>query len=50
MGLNEESQMVNSAAVRLDQIGQEEDEEMAEGTEETRLGSSAATLNHITVQ
>ena len=39
MGLNEESQMVNSAAVKFDQIGQEEDEEMAEGTEETRFGS-----------
>ena len=39
MGLNEESKMVNSAAAKLDQIGQEDDEEMVEGTEETRFGS-----------
>ena len=39
MGLNEESKMVNSAAVKLDQIGQEDDEEMVEGTQETRFGS-----------
>ena len=31
--------MVNSAAVKLDQIGQEDDEEMVEGTQETRFGS-----------
>ena len=42
--------MVNSAAVKFDQIGQEDDEEMAEGTEETRFGSLAATVNYITVQ
>ena len=29
--------MVNSAAVKLDQIGQENDEEIVEGTEETRF-------------
>ena len=50
MGLNEESQMVNSASVKLDQIGQEDDEEMVEGTEETRFTSLAARLNYITVQ
>ena len=50
IGLNEESKMVNSATVKLDQIGQEDDEEMLEGTEETRFTSSAATLNYITVQ
>ena len=42
--------MINSAAVKFDQIGQEDDVEMAEGTEETRFGSLAATLNYITVQ
>ena len=50
MGLNEESQMVNSAAFKLDQIGQEDDEEMLEGTEETRFTSLAETLNYVTVQ
>ena len=50
MGLNEESKMVNSAAVKLDQIGQEEDEEMFEGTEERTFTSLAATVNHTTVQ
>ena len=44
-----ESKMVNSAAVKLDQIGQEDDEEMLDGTEETRFTSLAATLNYITV-
>ena len=48
MRLNEV--MGNSAAVKLDQIGQEEDEEMVEGTDGTRFRSSAATLNYITVQ
>ena len=50
MGVNEESKMVNSAAVKLDQIGQEDDEEMVEGTEETRFSSLAATLYYITGQ
>ena len=45
MGFNEESKMVNSAAVNLDQIGQEDDEEILEGMEETRFRSLAATLN-----
>ena len=42
--------MVNSVAVKLDQTGQEDDEEMAEGTEETRFSSLAATLYYRTSQ
>ena len=41
LGLNEESKVVNSAAVKPEEIGQEED------TETNRFRSLAATLNYM---
>ena len=45
MGLRKESKALNSAAVKREEIGQEEDEESLEGAEKTRFRSLAATLN-----
>ena len=45
-GLNEESKAVNSAAVKPEEIGQEEDTEMLDASETTRCRGLAATLNY----
>ena len=45
MGLRKESKALNSAAVKREEIRQEEDEESLEGAEKTRFRSLAATLN-----
>ena len=47
MGLNEESKAVNSAAVKPEEIGQEEDTDMLDASEAKRLRSLAATLNYM---
>ena len=43
--MNEESKAVNSAAVKPEEIGQEEDTEMFDASESKRFRSLAATLN-----
>ena len=45
IGLRKESKALNSAAVKREEIRQEEDEEPLEGAEKTRFRSLAATLN-----
>ena len=45
MGLRKESKALNSAAVKREEIREEEDEEPLEGAEKTRFRSLAATLN-----
>ena len=47
LGLNEESKAVNSAAVRPEEIGQEEDTDMLDASEAKRFRSLAATLNYM---
>ena len=47
LGLNEESKAVNSAAVKPEEIGQEEDTEMLDASETKRFRSLAATLNYM---
>ena len=47
LGLNEQSKAVNSAAVKPEEIGQEEDTEMLDGSETKRFRSLAATLNFM---
>ena len=47
LGLSDESKTVNSAAVMPEEIGQEEDEDMMEGSEKTRFRISAATLYYM---
>ena len=47
LGLNEESKAVNSAAVKLEEIGQEEDTEVLDASEAKRFRSLAATLNYM---
>ena len=47
LGLNEESKAVNSAAVKPEEIGQEEDTEMFDASETKRFRCLAATLNHM---
>ena len=47
LGLNEESKAVNSAAVKPEEIGQEEDTEMLDTSETKRFRSLAATLNYM---
>ena len=47
LGLNEESKAVNSAAVKPQEIGQEEDTEMLDAPETKRFRSLAATLNYM---
>ena len=49
LGSIEESKSVNSAAVKPEEIGQEEDGEMPQGTEKTRFRSLAATLNYMSL-
>ena len=45
--LNEESKAVNSAAVKPEEIGQEEDMEILDASETKRFRSLAATLNYM---
>ena len=45
--LNEESKAVNSAAVKPEEIGQEEDTDMVDASEAKRFRSLAATLNYM---
>ena len=47
LGLNEESKAVNSAAVKPEEMGQEEDTEMLDASETKRFRSLAATLNYM---
>ena len=47
LGLNEESKAVNSAAVKPEEIGQEEDTGMLDASETKRFRSLAATLNYM---
>ena len=47
LGLNEESKAVNSAAVKPEEIGQEDDTEMLDASETKRSRSLAATLNYM---
>ena len=47
LGLNEESKAVNSAAVKPEEIGQEEDTDMLDASEAKRFRSLAATLNYM---
>ena len=47
LGLNEESKAVNSAAVKPEEIGQEEDTDMLNASEAKRFRSLAATLNYM---
>ena len=47
LGLSEESKAVNSAAVKPEEISQEEDTEMLEASETERFRSLAATLNYL---
>ena len=47
LGLNEESKAVNSAAVKPEEIGQEEDTEMFDSSEAKSFRSLAATLNYM---
>ena len=49
LGSIEESKTVNSAAVKPEELGQEEDGEMREGTEKTRFRRLAATLDHMSL-
>ena len=49
MGLHEDSNMVNSVAVQLDEMRQEDDEELLEGVKKTRFRSLAATLSHMSL-
>ena len=49
LGAIEESKTGNSAAVKPEEIGQEEDREMLEETEKTRFRNLAATLNHMSL-
>ena len=46
---SEESKTVNSAAVKPEEIGQEEDGEILGGTEKTRFRSLAATQNNMSL-
>ena len=45
--MNEESKAVNSAAVKPEEIGQDEDTEMLDASETKRFRSLAATLNYM---
>ena len=45
--MNEESKAVNSAAVKSEDIGQEEDMETLDASEAKRFRSLAATLNNM---
>ena len=47
LGLNEESKAVNSAAMKPEEIGQEEDMEVLDASEAKRFRSLAATLNYM---
>ena len=47
LGLNEESKAVNSAAVKPEKIGQEEDTDMLDASEAKRFRSLAATTNYM---
>ena len=47
LGLNEKSKAVNSAAVKSEEIGQEEDTEMLDASGTKRFRSLAATLNDM---
>ena len=47
LGLNEESKAVNSAAMKPEEIGQEEDTEVLDASEAKRFRSLAATLNYM---
>ena len=47
LGLNEESKAANSAAVKPEEIGQEEDTEMLDASETKRFRSLAAMLNYM---
>ena len=47
LGLNEESKAVNSAAVKPEEIGQEEDTEMLDASEAKRFRSLAETWNYM---
>ena len=47
LGLNEESKAVNSAAVKSEDIGQEEDMETLDASEAKRFRSLAATVNNM---
>ena len=49
LGLNEESKAVNSAVVKPEEIGQEEDKEMLDASETKRFKSLAATLNYMSL-
>ena len=50
LGFNEESKAVNSAAMKPEEIGQEEDTDLLEASEAKRFRSLAATLNYMTGQ
>ena len=45
--MNEESKAVNSAAVKPEEIGQEEDTDMLDASEAKRFRRLAATLNYM---
>ena len=47
--MSEESQTLESAAVKLEELGQEEDEEMLNGMEKTKFRSLAVTLNYMSL-
>ena len=49
LGFGEKSKTVNSAAVKPEKIGKEEDEEMMEGTEKTSFRSLESTLNYMSL-
>ena len=49
LGLNDESKAVNSADVKSEEIGQEEDTEMLDASETKRFRSLAATLNYMSL-
>ena len=46
---SEETKTVNSVGVKPEEIGQEEDEEMLEGTEHARFRSLTVTLNYMSL-